>query len=596
MEYDGYTQYRIQLASQGKQRADRIRLVIPLKPEDATHLHAAGGEWFRKTVSSIALGKGNGVLWHSGQNCWRDIKPVNENFGAFLTAGNFRPYVWVGNDKRGIAFMADNDQGWVPDDTKKTPAIQVIRANGQVQLVLNLVARPFTFTGPREVRFSLQATPIKPVPDDFRARRRAYCMTSAFPGSLNNDPTSWAWTGQMLQVDDGKGGKTWLFGLPGSAPYPVNWDLSKWYREQSSEGKFHSPPWVDTPYQSQLNVMTFPEVDDPRMPAGKQASDVYGYIYPHMSAGHSEHGNPGIAQVDVDYRIWCYQNWIKYVGLEGMYFDQTEPVLTGNPKAGFGYVMDLPDRPKLHGKIQPGYGFTRVREFYKRLYTLFVENGCTRPYILLHTTDANLVSAFAFSDTFLEGENQPLVSDKFPSSQKLPPERMQAMHNGAEKWGFPMTQLEMQDLSFPQAQRAERDTGGWFMLHDCHGLHHWIYDWSGLDITRRADFLPYWAPEVSAALSTGKQEVYASAWRQDNALRVIVFNRNSVEQKNITLKIDPKALGISPLQGQRFIVKSVGVGHEPVEITHQVAGKLITTSIDVGARDYRLLRVEQTAK
>ena len=34
----------------------------------ATHLHAAGGEWFRSSVASIALSPTNtGVLWHSAQ-------------------------------------------------------------------------------------------------------------------------------------------------------------------------------------------------------------------------------------------------------------------------------------------------------------------------------------------------------------------------------------------------------------------------------------------------------------------------------------------------------------------------------------------------
>lgn len=587
MDYDGYMLYRIKLAPQGKQRADRIRLVIPLKPEEATHLHAAGGEWFRKTVSSIALGPGNGVLWNSKQNCSRDIKPINETFGSFLTTGSFRPYVWIGNATRGLAFMADSDEGWVPDDTRKEAAIEVVRKKGEVQLVLNLVARPFTFNGPREVCFSLQATPVKPLLDDFRERRRQLAMVSAFPGAFED--TGWSWSGQMLNMDDGKGGKTWLFGLPGSAPYPVNWDISRQYREHSTKHEFHSGNWIDTPYQSQLMVMTFPELDDPRMPAGKQAADVYGYIFPHISGGHREHGNGNMAQEDVDYRLWCYQSWIKYVGLEGMYFDQTEPVLTGNPKAGFGYVLDLPDRPGLNGQIQPGYGLSRMREFYKRLRTLFVENGHDRPYVWLHTTDANLVSAFSFTDFFLEGENQPLVSKKMPASLKLPPERMQAMSNGGGKWGLPMLQLEMLDLSVPRDDSDWREITGWFMLHDTEGTEHGMYNWAGIDLTRKAEFLPYWDPAVSSALHADQPEVYASAWRQDNALRVLVFNRNPEERKNVRLAIDPKSLGIRPAKGGWLAVKDLQA-NSPMH--HQSDGRTLIVPMDIGPRDYRLLRIE----
>ena len=36
-----------------------------------------------------------------------------------MTVGDFKPYVWIGGPNRGLAFMADNDRGWVPDDEKK---------------------------------------------------------------------------------------------------------------------------------------------------------------------------------------------------------------------------------------------------------------------------------------------------------------------------------------------------------------------------------------------------------------------------------------------------------------------------------------------
>ena len=216
MEYDGYVQHRITLAADGKQDADRIRLVIPLKPEEATHLHATAGDWFRSSVSSIALGNQPGILWHSGQSHGLGVTPHTENWGRRMTVGDFKPYVWIGGPNRGLAFMADNDQGWVPDDEKKVHAIEVVREGDRVNLILNLVARPFTFDKPREIVFSLQVTPVRPLLPDFRDRLERLHLGTAFPGG---DPDGWCWNGSMFWVDGQH-----LVGGHGSQPYPLNWD------------------------------------------------------------------------------------------------------------------------------------------------------------------------------------------------------------------------------------------------------------------------------------------------------------------------------------------------------------------------------------
>lgn len=607
LEYDGYLQHTIRIAPlHAAARVDALQVIISLHGVEATHLHAAGGEWFRNSVVSIALKPGEGQLWNSSQSYGSATEPSPVPFGkkqrawdlADMTVGNFRPYVWIGNAERGLAFMADNDQGWVPDDSGNTPAIEVVRKNDVVQLVLNLVARPFTFSKAREITFSLQATPIRSLPDDFRARRNYLNMATAFPGAYDNK-SGWAWTGQMYEIKDNvdPSKKTWLFGLPGSAPYPLNWDISAWYRKACEEKTFHSDFCIYTPYQSELNIMTFPEVNDSRMPPGKQVGDVYGYIYPHMSQGHLEHGNGSMAEVDVDYRLWCYRNWIKYVGLKGMYFDQTEPVLTANPEAGFGYVLDLPDRPALHGKIQPGYGLTRVRDFYKRLRTLFVASRVEDPYIWLHTTDANMVSAFAFAGYLLEGENEPRVNKELPISVKIPPTRMQAMKSSAG--GLALTQLEMIDGNSWNDPLVWRDVSGWFMLHDTGqggsgGMRQ--YNYAGLDLTRKADFLPYWLPRIANALQTSRPDIYASAWRQDNTLRVLIYNRNATTLP-ATVRLDLAALGLSTMAGKPFTATELEPTAKPEvrgagELQVMVQGNILTVTVPVLPWNFRLFKVE----
>ena len=117
--------------------------------------------------------------------------------------------------------------------------------------------------------------------------------------------------------------------------------------------------------------------------------------------------------------------------------------------------------------------------------------------------------------------------------------------------------------------------------------------WSGLDLKRPARFLPYWDQAVAAALSTGQDDVFASAWRQDDKLVVLVFNRTGEERPEQTVQIDAQALG---LKGGKWQVQDVQNSKQddqaaaialPFEVTD---GKLIV-SVPVKARDYRMFSV-----
>jgi len=98
MESDGYALHRLRIVPPAAQseianpqsKIDGLRLVIPLKPDEATHLHATAGNWFRGSVSLIALPATNGVLWHSGQSHALGVTPHTQTWGGMMTVGNLR--------------------------------------------------------------------------------------------------------------------------------------------------------------------------------------------------------------------------------------------------------------------------------------------------------------------------------------------------------------------------------------------------------------------------------------------------------------------------------------------------------------------------
>jgi hypothetical protein len=479
----------------------------------------------------------------------------------------------------------------VPDDTKTVSNIEVVRTETGVNLVLNLVARPFTFTHAREITFSLQATPIKPVPDDFRFDRHHVRLLSAFVGF---DPDGWAWNGCQLMLSNG----CYVCGQSSSA-YPLNWQKNI---EWNTVGWKLRCPWltnaVMTQYQAMNAVFQVPEVSDPRIPA-MHGANLYGYLLPEITAQYDPYDS-ALSQAELEYRAWRYQLWTRAAHVQGWYFDNAFSALGANPDQGIGYVIDLPDRPNLNGKIQPGYAWRGIREVLKRLRAITVAEGI-RPAICLHATDTYMIGAYAFADYLLDGENGPMVGDNGVwFSEKWSPGYMQTL-NDSTKWGMGTYMLDMFVGFTNEAQKVAvvRDYLGYLQLHDCEASA-WDYtDWHGIDMKRKADFLPYWDGKVAAALATGRTNVLASAWRQDNQLMLDVFNRSAGAQTNLTVTMDPAALGIT---GTGWTVSDLqkGTDNKPGEfdspgavgLSSQTDGKRIHVTIDIAPHDYRLLRIK----
>lgn len=576
LEYDGYNEFRVKLTPPADNGSvDSIRLVVPLRAENARFLHSTGGYWMRDQVSSIGLPDQPGPLWNSGMS-----KNPKYN-GSFLTVGNFKPYVWIGSARLGLAFMADSDQGWVPDDTKTVSAIEVVREGDAVSLILNLVARPFVFNHSREVVFALQPTPVKPLDPDWRARRAQLHIQTAFAPSTAD---GWSLDGQKWKSPNG----LMYGGRHGNQHFPLKWDLNRQRLDDMQAGRkpaggFKPGGSPFLPYQI-LNGVVSTEVVDERVP-GLQGTAYIGYLGPQIiSTIESSFGS--ITKAEMEHRLFRYQRWAKEVPIMGFYFDNSFPGMSGSPGAGEGYVLDLPDRPNLNGKIQAGYNLGNMREFFKRLRTIIVEEG-RRPLIWVHATDSQMVSAYAFADVLFIGENYPTLNDKFPwTSDKFGPAEMQVMHS-QNATGLPTNMLDMWGgfATKEMNQLARRNANGWRMVHDTDGSGVTSVDWSGLNLKESADFLPYWDEAIAGALRAGTPEVYVSAWRQKGGLRVAVFNRNADAQPGTKISIDPAALGLKiPAGGWQL--NDVENPDQPLAGASN--GKDFEVSLDLPGHDYRL--------
>lgn len=143
-EYDGMVRIDWELQPKGRISLEELIFEIPLKAEHAKYLYHFPGRW--------------GSAYNAG------ALPA-EGF----TAG-FRPFIWLGDEERGLAWFSESDQNWFPADESKVT--EIVRDGDRVVLRLHLVSTPLVLAPGTEsspsltYTFGLQATPVKPVLED----------------------------------------------------------------------------------------------------------------------------------------------------------------------------------------------------------------------------------------------------------------------------------------------------------------------------------------------------------------------------------------------------------------------------------------------
>ena len=141
---DGFCWYEIQLSPKQPVKLSALRLELPRREPTARHLHAASFSW-KYTTTGLPEYGGN----------WSE---------------RFKPYVWLGNEDRGLAWCAESDEGWSLKEA--THALQIKTQGDVVNFSTTLLDHEATLSAPVTLRFGLQAGPVKPVSFVWRANAR----------------------------------------------------------------------------------------------------------------------------------------------------------------------------------------------------------------------------------------------------------------------------------------------------------------------------------------------------------------------------------------------------------------------------------------
>jgi hypothetical protein len=138
-EYDGCVRCDWQLvAKRPGARLEQLIFEIPYKAPYARLLYHYPGRW--------------GSAFNAG---------ATPSQGAVL---GFRPYIWLGDEWRGLAWFCTSDEEFRPADPAKVT--EIVPQGDTVLLRINLVQEPVELQRPLAMTFGFEATPIRPNAED----------------------------------------------------------------------------------------------------------------------------------------------------------------------------------------------------------------------------------------------------------------------------------------------------------------------------------------------------------------------------------------------------------------------------------------------
>lgn len=621
LEYDGCMKVELDLLP-GKdgRTVQRLWLEIPLKDKEAPLFHYAAFESMRRNyagktprggkitwmsqpydkdpppwpmgalppVWKAEPGSDDGVLW----TC-RDIRPWKH-----VIRSDFVPYIWLGGGERGLAFFAANDKGYVLDSKG---CVQTIERQGDALcLRVDLVNKPSIIKEPHHIVFGLQASPTRPMPQDWRARHK---ITPAMPGPVvcwggylcaNKYPEGYHFnvvdeickvreTGlvdrSIFEKMDNERAERWKrpWGGTGAPGFDTWLDRDFWWfvnqakdlhersdwRKIAAEGTYSeatarilaNPSWI-TYTEEHASDVTEPEwevfQDEWRAdwPWMKPRNEIVGKQQP---ANNFNYGHQAFPDSYLDFCLYYHSEWFKR-GV-GVYFDNTMPYTMYNPLLSDAYY-------DADGRVQPACSIWEQRKYYKRVWQLMNEwqrKGVPHPLAFAqHITNTLLLpwSTWNTIDLDIEWDWVPGTSDAAKGGKRLnlpfPPDLLLAETAGRQTGSMGNSHFGIlgnpnQAAAFPPTYA--RSEWGMRAVHEIGSRNNnalekalWKFGYG----TDRTTVTNYWSDNPPVMVNDPDNNKWLLVARKDdNALLLILQTWNKLDT-DVTVTLDSVRLGFHP--------------------------------------------------
>jgi len=427
-DYDGFMQMTLRLAPT-EAEIDRLQLVIPLKASEAWLMHPVTTGLRQHYAGRVpALRQGSG---QAGQGKVWDSSGVPSKVGGY-----FVPYLFLGGPERGICFAADNDRDWIRGDD--APMMEIDRRGDTVNLRLNLIASASRLSRERIIKFALQATPAKPMPEKPYNWRRWYTTGTARDAE---DVQIRFWGGNMY----------WGGRLFATSVFPAGKDYAFWEQLAESRRTGKRNPEFEKQWLARFEKLPAKDYNNlrahfnaglswaPGTPAVTAETKKFNYVIPYT--------NPRGANrwEDVDFGTTYLDEW-QTIGIADPSWDRSstfERVRRDNGSATWYHIEPVPTRVDMllyyhrkmfetfadgiywdnfflrscyilpeaggpayvadDGTLRPGVNLTYFRSLAKRTAVMMHTMG-KRPLIYIHMTNTNIVPMLSFGTLNLDWE------------------------------------------------------------------------------------------------------------------------------------------------------------------------------------------------
>jgi len=529
VEFDGFVLNTMTVTPRRPDRLDGLSLLIRMPKAEAPFFVTTAGGW---------------SAYHG---------PTPERWDSRETSsgsrvGNFVPYVFLTDSERGFCWFADTDRGWLLDHA--TPTLELTHEGKDAVLRVNFVTKPGELAAPLTIQYGWMATPQKPRPREWRAYHidhhkpypKAHCVFYcdadwAVLWPYYCSPYPWDYEKSKKALEGGiKAGITPCVGNIAHAIARYRDHKNRWFNELGAD-------WGET-------------------------------------LGDLSNGNVARGRGPNDFQLWHFDRWVKLSGLPGLYFDENYLGEDRNYLTGGAWLM--PDE-----RIQPGYNYLGLREYDKRLRTMFHGNGKPPPNLWLHTTSGQPVYAW-MPDVAMEGENVEPASMEDDYMTCLPASRLRSIGMGAN--------LGAAALIMCQADRHWNDACsafmvqqfvGWVLAHDCLPESNLFWPVLASELELWHDdtrFLPYWKPGTGVESRTKDIAVSAHARPGRAALWIVNTSR---EDRKATIKINLGKLG---LHSRRTVAFDAETG-ERYPLSRGFLAGSHTLTVGVPKRFWRAVRL-----
>ena len=249
-------------------------------------------------------------------------------------------------------------------------------------------------------------------------------------------------------------------------------------------------------------------------------------------------GNSDVTQSrgPVDFRLWHYRRWVREGGFRGLYIDENYLGFDRNPLTGGAYLW--PD-----GRVQPGYTYTGLREYFKRMMVMFHQEGRPRPNLWQHISSGAAYHAW-YGDILMEGENVEPTNEEADYLEVLPASRMRAIGSPICNGSTTIMMCQSQRHATTWEPKHTHQFVGWILAHDIMPEQvRWFGALAQAGRLHRDDvqFVGYWKPDNPVRTAT--PDCVASLHRSGD--RALVWIVNAARQERTAgVSVDWQSLGL----------------------------------------------------